>query len=273
MNAAQRKSRLRRSTTGISIIGYAGQQSSQVNDLVAVEEPFEIFINNLFYTTMRSPGEEMLLAVGYCFICGIIQSIDDFLSVAYCNKESGNCIDLFLPPSDNEGTGNTIKQRNFSVAYSSCGICGTDIIKDMCAAIPGKDITLTIEGSKVAYLYEILEGRQNIFPVTGGAHAAGIFDGSGNFLAFFEDVARNNTLDKAIGLLVSERKLKEPCIVVLTSRLSYEMVQKVTRLNAEIVIGASAPTSLAVELARSVILPSSDFQERRRAISIPVRNE
>jgi len=74
-------------------------------------------------------------------------------------------------------------------------------------------------------------------------------------------------------LLVSERKLKEPCIVVLTSRLSYEMVQKVTRLNAEIVIGASAPTSLAVELARSVILPSSDFQERRRAISIPVRNE
>jgi len=82
-------------------------------------------------------------------------------------------------------------------------------------------------------------------------YAAGIFDGSGNLLAFSEDVGRHNALDKTIGLLVLERKHKEPCIVVLTSRLSYEMVQKVTRLNAEIIIGISSPTSLAVELARS----------------------
>jgi FdhD protein len=260
MNLAQRKRGLRRSTSDISIIGYNGQQSSQVSDLVAVEEPLEIFINNnLFHTTMRSPGEEIPLAVGYCYTRGVIHSIDDFLSVAYCNEESGNRIDLFLPPSDKEGTGNAIKQKTSSIAYSSCGICGTDIIKDMCAAIPRKDITLTIEGSKIAYLSEILKSRQDIFPVTGGAHAAGIFDGSGNLLAFSEDVGRHNALDKAIGLLVLGRKHKEPCIVVLTSRLSYEMVQKVTRLNAEIIVGISSPTSLAVELARSVNITLIEF--------------
>jgi FdhD protein len=123
MNAAQRKNISRRSTTGISIIGYAGQQSSQFNDLVAVEEPLEIFINNnLFYTTMRSPGEEMPLAAGCCFTRGIIHSIDDFLSIVYCKEESGNRIDLFLPPSDKYGAGNSIKQVTSSVAYSSCGI-------------------------------------------------------------------------------------------------------------------------------------------------------
>ena len=260
MNLAQRKRGLRRSTSDISIIGYNGQQSSQVSDLVAVEEPLEIFINNnLFHTTMRSPGEEIPLAVGYCYTRGLIHSIDDFLSIAYCSEESGNRIDLLLPPSDKNGNGDAIKRNTSSIAYSSCGICGTDIIKDMCVAIPRKDFTLTMESSKIAYLSETLKSRQEIFRVTGGAHAAGIFDGSGNLLAFSEDVGRHNALDKAIGLLVLGRKHNEPCIVVLTSRLSYEMVQKATRLNAEIVIGISSPTSLAVELARSVNITLIEF--------------
>jgi FdhD protein len=260
MSLAQRKRRLRSSTSDISIIGYKGQQSSQVTDLVAVEEPLEIFINNnFFHTTMRSPGEEIPLAVGYCYTRGLIHSIDDFLCIAYCNEESGNRIDLLLPPSDKNGNGDAIKRNTLSIAYSSCGICGTDIIKDMCVAIPRKDFTLTMESSKIAYLSETLKNRQEIFRVTGGAHAAGIFDGSGNLLAFSEDVGRHNALDKAIGLLVLGRKHNEPCIVVLTSRLSYEMVQKATHLNAEIVIGISSPTSLAVELARSVNITLIEF--------------
>jgi FdhD protein len=260
MNLAQRKNGLRKNTSDISIIGYNGQESSKVSDLVAVEEPLEIFINsNLFHTTMRSPGEEIPLAVGYCYTRGVIHSIDDFLSIAYCNEESGNRIDLFLPPSDKKSTDNSKKQKTSSISYSSCGICGTDIIKDMCDAVPPKDITLTIEDSRIAFLSKVLESKQEIFPITGGAHAAGIFDGLGNLLAFSEDVGRHNALDKAIGLLVLERKHKEPCVVVLTSRLSYEMVQKVTRLNAEIVIGTSSPTSLAVELARSVNMTLIEF--------------
>jgi FdhD protein len=264
MNAIQKESGLQSKITGVSITGYDGQKGFKVNSFVAVEEPLEIFINNnLFYTTMRSPGDERLLAVGYCFTRGIIHSIDDFLGIAYCKEENANRIDIVLPSSYND-TGNAVEPSASHITVSSCGICGTDIIRLLCSKIPPKDTTLTIESSRIVHLYEILESRQNIFPVTGGAHAAGVFGRLGNLMTFSEDVGRHNALDKAVGSLVTERKLEEPCIVALTSRLSYEMVQKAARINAEIVIGISSPTSLAVELARSVNITLIGFSRREK---------
>ncbi|MGV8073129.1 MAG: formate dehydrogenase accessory sulfurtransferase FdhD [Syntrophobacteraceae bacterium] len=256
---------MHRNTTRISVVAYSGQQRSRIDDTVAVEEPLEIFINdNLFHTTMRSPGEEMLLAVGYCFTRGVIRSMDDISRILSCNEQNGNRIDLFLSPSDEERMANSGKQSPPSVAYSSCGICGTDIVNDMCSSVPRKQNTLSIEGVKIASLFEVLESRQETFQVTGCAHAAGIFDRSGDLMAFAEDVGRHNALDKAVGLIVAERKHTEPCIVALTSRLSYEMIQKAARLNAEIVIGASSATSLAVESARGVNITLIGFSRKER---------
>lgn len=262
MNGDQSKGGLPRSRTSILVTRYSGQQHFDFLNLVAVEEPLEIFVNNnLLYTTMRSPGEEMLLALGYCFTQGIIESIDDIMSIAYCKEETGNRIDLFLPPSYEKGKGNPLPQRT-SVAYSSCGICGTDIIRDMSASLTRKDVTLAIEVEKIVHFHEILESRQDIFHVTGNTHAAGIFDSSGDLLAFSEDTGRHNALDKAIGLLVAERKLNEARVVVLTSRLSYEIVQKVTRFNVEILIGISTATSLAISLAQAVNLTLIGFSRK-----------
>jgi FdhD protein len=262
----QKKEGQTRGTTGISVTEYSGRGSSQVPDLVAVEEPLEIFVNNnLFHTTMRSPGEEMLLALGYLFTRGAIKSIDDILGLTYCKEDTGNRIDLFLPPSNEDREGNTMKPRA-SVAYSSCGICGTDIIKDMCAFVPKKEMALTIEIAKIVQFHQIMENRQDIFRGTGGTHAAAIFSRSGDFLAFSEDVGRHNALDKAIGLLVAERRLKDAGIVVLTSRLSYEMVQKVSRINAEILIGVSSATSLAIGLAEALNLTLVGFSRKDKGV-------
>lgn len=263
----QRKRGLARGAADVSVTEYSGGQGSETPDLVAVEEPLEIYINNdLYYTTMRTPGEEMLLALGYCFTRGTINSMEDVLSLSYCKEETGNRIDLFLPPiTDEDGNGNTIIPRA-SVAYSSCGICGTDIINDMCAFVPKKETTFVMEAEKIASFHRVLEEKQSIFPVTGGTHAAGIFGPSGDLLAFAEDVGRHNALDKAVGFLVAERKLEDARTVVLTSRLSYELVQKVMRIKAEILIGVSSATSLAVGLAEALNLTLIGFSRKGKGV-------
>ena len=97
-----------------------------------------------------------------------------------------------------------------------------------------------------------MESRQPVFYATGGTHAAGLFDGEGRLLALSEDVGRHNALDKAIGRVLFEEKEGKAKAAVLSSRLSYEMVQKAARLGVEIIAGASAPTSLAIELAQQL---------------------
>ena len=254
-------------TAGVSVMEYSGGAGSNMDDLVAVEEPLEIYINNeLYYTTMRTPGEEMLLALGYCFTRGIINSMKDVLSISYCGEETGNRIDLFLPPAAAEGARAGAIVPKATVAYSSCGICGSDIIRDMSTVVPKKETTFTIEAEKIASLHQALEGRQKIFGVTGGTHAAGIFGPSGDLLAFAEDVGRHNALDKAVGYLLAERKLDNARVVVLTSRLSYELVQKVMRIRAEILVGVSSATSLAVGLAGALNLTLIGFSRKNKGV-------
>jgi FdhD protein len=136
----------------------------------------------------------------------------------------------------------------------------------MGAFLSTRDITLTVTVDEIARLCGLLESKQNIFRATGSTHAAGIFGLTGNLLASSEDVGRHNALDKAIGLLVAERRLSDARIVVLTSRLSYEMVQKIMRLNAEILIGVSSATSLAIALAEAANITLIGWSRNKEGI-------
>ena len=247
----------------VTVIRYVDGKASKADDVIVEEQPLEIILDGTpFQMTMRMPGEEIPLAVGLCFSEGIINSADDFMSINYCGEETGNRISLFLDPAGKSG--GQRKERRF-VTYSSCGICGKELVEDVLGTLPKVGHTLRITSSRITHLKDDVERRQEVFHATGGTHAAGIFNHAGECLAASEDIGRHNALDKAIGKVLLARKNKEASVVVVTSRVSYEMVQKACRLGAELLIGSSAPTSLAVELARDSGMTLVAFVREKRS--------
>jgi FdhD protein len=252
------------STGKVLIIKFSDTERIQTDDLVTLEEPLEIYIDNEpFYMTMRMPGDEILLALGICFTDGIINSMEDVTGVNYCSDISQNKINVYLSPMINKED-RLKKKRRRSTAYSSCGICGTDMIEGIAVSKDRIEERIKMGASDISEMQKVMQENQIIFPVTGGTHAAGIFSAERELLAFSEDVGRHNALDKAIGKLLFSRSIKKAAIVVLTSRLSFEMVQKAARLGAEIVCGVSSPTSLAIELAKTVNLTLIGFLRGNR---------
>jgi len=216
---------------------------------VAMEEPLEVYIENEpFYTTMRLPGEEIALALGLCFTDGLMSSMDDIAGANYCGDVSANKVNLYLSDAKKEDGPLAPKRRQLTV-FSSCGVCGSDLIGDLTKSIPVIEKRTKVEFSRLFSMQKTMVDKQKAHHLTGGTHAASLFDGQGGFLAFAEDVGRHNALDKAIGKLLLEGRVGEAVIVHLSSRLSYEMVVKAARLGAEIVTGVSAATSLAIETA------------------------
>jgi FdhD protein len=251
-------------TVKIPVVKFSGVENVRAEDYVSMEEPLEIFIDDEpYYITMRLPGEEMPLAIGLCFTEGVINSMDDVKSVNYCGDLSSNKINMYLSDSRKNTESFKLKQKR-STTYSSCGICGKDMIEDICTSLKPTDKRVTIEFSKILKLQQIVEEKQEVFRVTGGTHAAGIFSAKGDLLSLSEDIGRHNALDKAIGKLLLSKQINEAAIIILTSRLSYEMVQKAARLGVEIIGGASSTTSLAVEIARTLNLTLIGFLRKNR---------
>ncbi len=248
----------------IAITKWLDREQKSVRDVVPVEEPLEIFIDDQpFYVTMRSPGEELPLALGLCFSEGIIDSMKDTMSVNYCKDISTNRINVYLSPGRREGGALKIKEKR-SATYSSCGICGKELIEDICRAVAVIPRQTTVTFSELRKMQETLQTGQELHIATGGSHAAAIFTAAGDLLALSEDIGRHNALDKAIGKVLFADKASEASIVTLSSRLSYEMVQKAARLGAEILAGPSAPTSLGVEMARAANLTLIGFLRKGR---------
>lgn len=236
----------------VPVVKYLDQDRTFVNDRVAMEEPLEIYIDNEpFYTTMRLPGEEIPLALGLCFTDGMIRSMDDVAGANYCSDLSANRINIYLSDAKKK-EGPLVHKHKRSIAYSSCGVCGSDMIDDLTGSIAKIEKKVTIEFSKLFPMQRMMVEKQDVHHATGGTHAAGIFDARGGLLSCAEDVGRHNALDKAIGKILLEGRVHEAAIVHLSSRLSYEMVTKTARLGAEILTGVSAATSLAIKVAQAV---------------------
>lgn len=232
----------------VPVVKYSEDGSLHLVEQVAVEEPLEIYIDNApFYMTMRLPGEEVALALGLCFTDGLITSMDDVSGANYCSDISTNKINVFL--SDSRKKRPVRDRPKQFTSYSSCGLCGADMIRDLTASIEKIEKTITVPFAELFPMQDIMVAKQAARRSTGATHAASIFDARGNFLSFSEDVGRHNGLDKAIGKLLFEGRLREAKIVHLSSRLSYEMVMKAARLRTEILTGVSAATSLAIQVA------------------------
>lgn len=232
----------------VPVVKYSDDGSLRVTEQVAVEEPLEIFVDNVpFYMTMRLPGEEVALALGLCFTDGLVSSMKDVSGANFCSELSANKVNIYLSGSRKE---RPVRERPKQfTSYSSCGLCGSDMIHDLTASIERIEKTITVTFAELFPMQDVMVEKQAARRSTGATHAASIFDARGNFLSFSEDVGRHNGLDKAIGKLLFDGRAGEAKIVHLSSRLSYEMVMKAARLRAEILTGVSAATSLAIQVA------------------------
>ncbi|MFH1729971.1 MAG: formate dehydrogenase accessory sulfurtransferase FdhD [Pseudomonadota bacterium] len=245
----------------IDIIKYSASNLNKTNDQIAVEEPLSIFVNNeLFYTTMRLPGEEIPLSVGILYSEKILSSFNDIEKIDYCT-EVGNKININLKNKIDIKSSN-IEKRFFT--NTSCGICGQDVIENISSNIQNINITHQINPEKLFDYVNLLNEAQELFNKTGTTHAAAIFDANHQMISFAEDVGRHNGLDKAIGKLILANTKKDAKVIILSSRLSYEMVQKASNFGIEILAGVSSATSLAIELARKVNLTLIGFLRKNK---------
>jgi FdhD protein len=222
-------------------------------DEVAVEEPLEIRVDGApLAVTMRTPGNDFELAVGFLFGEGLIAGNKDIATVSYCKsgppEQLYNIVTVELRAGAHFDLSRA--QRNFYTT-SSCGVCGKASLEALstagCAHLQDGPV---IDAEIVGGMPKKLRARQRIFERTGGLHAAGLFDERGELLYLREDVGRHNAVDKLVGKSVLDGAVPASTrILQVSGRASFEIMQKALAAAIPIVSAVSAPSSLAVSLA------------------------
>lgn len=252
----------------------ATQSSSHTTDSVVVEEPLEIRIKrrgieSQLGITMRTPGADLELATGFLWGEGFLSSPKELLGVKVCGDRSltprqrANIV--IAEVSDDSPEHPRALERRFTMS-SACGVCGSTSISDLHkrGVIPVSPSTHTVQ--ELAAMPDLLEGRQSIFDKTGGLHAALLVDPGGVPRWIREDVGRHNAVDKVVGaaLMAQEIPLQDWTLVV-SGRVGYEIVQKAIVAGMAALVGVSAPTSLAVDLAHEFGLTLLAFARNGKA--------
>ncbi|MDQ3874523.1 MAG: formate dehydrogenase accessory sulfurtransferase FdhD [Actinomycetota bacterium] len=209
-------------------------------DLVAVEEPLEIRIGTVpVAVTMRTPGHDDELALGFCLSEGLAP-----VDASLPEDLAANTVEVKAPAFDRERVA-----RNFYTS-SSCGVCGKGALEAVAVAAPPVASTLRVPAALVVALPDRLRTAQAAFAATGGLHATGLFDAAGELLCVREDVGRHNAMDKVLGWASLQGRLPlAEAILCVSGRLSFELVQKAAVSGCPVVVAVGAPSSLAVELA------------------------
>jgi FdhD protein len=212
----------------------------QERDLVAVEEPLEIQIGGSpVAVTMRTPGHDEELALGFCVTEGL-----EPVSARLPEDLAANTIEVDAGGFDPE------RLRRHFYTSSSCGVCGKGAIEAVQVSAPRVESGLEVEQNVVAALPDRLRAEQPTFAATGGLHATGLFSAVGELLCLREDVGRHNAMDKVVGWAFGEQLLPLASHVLCVSgRLSFELVQKAAVAGCPVLVAVGAPSSLAVELA------------------------
>ncbi len=236
-----------------------GVVQAPLEDDVVAEEPLEIRAQGeTLAITMRTPGADRELAVGFLLSEGVIRSRADIGRVAHCGRPDqegfGNTIDVAPAGGSDFDIDRLSATRRGTLTTSACGVCGRRSVDDViarCAPLPVAPAS--IDASIIFAGVEGLRGRQPNFARTGGIHAAALHDTEGAVLAAFEDIGRHNAVDKVVGALVIDGRIPGPgpVLLVVSGRASYEVVQKASAAGVPVIASVSAASSLAVDLARA----------------------
>ncbi len=222
-----------------------GASAARESEYVVVEDVLVIDINDVGrYSLLCTPGDSIALAVGFAFAEGIISSLADINILQHCDDEPG-VIRMQLA----DGVRADGAQRNLIVT-SSCGMCGIRQVRERLLSGTCAGESLSVPMTMLLSVVEDMQARQHLFSQTGGTHAAAIFSGAGEIIAFSEDIGRHNALDKAIGKCLLEEIPTAGCGVVLSGRISLELVAKSARAGLELIAAVSAPSSLAIDAAQ-----------------------
>ena len=240
------------------------------DDYLAAEEPLEIRVGDEpLSVTMRTPGHDRELAAGFLFTEGFVQRLEQIVKLETRETQDGvnrgNVIQAELVP---DAAPDFVKMKRHFFAASSCGICGKasiDSIRSRLLRAPNPDFRLDAE--ILVRMPDALRSSQDVFQRTGGLHAAALFDPSGKLLVLREDIGRHNAVDKGIGwaLLAGLVPLSDSVLLV-SGRGGFEIVQKAIVAGVPVVASVSAPSSLAVQLARELRLTLIGFLRGRRFV-------
>ncbi|WP_158826248.1 formate dehydrogenase accessory sulfurtransferase FdhD [Mucilaginibacter lacusdianchii] len=266
-------------STPVRVIKFRSETDEVANlqDSVATEEPLEIRLSyddgssrqvQNVAVTMRTPGHDNELAVGFLYTEGIIQNAADVLSAEHCfiacseNRENVIQVDM------SEGIMPNLQksERNFYTT-SSCGVCGKSSINAIRTVSSYTDLADSdyVSADILYSLPEKLLAHQAVFASTGGLHASALFSLSGELLIVREDVGRHNALDKLIGasLLMNDLPLTQK-LLLLSGRISFELVQKAAMAGIRIIAAIGAPSSLAIQLAQEFNITLVGFLRQQR---------
>jgi FdhD protein len=248
------------STASTSVWDYHSGTAQKADDLLATEEPLEIRLvtggkRHPVAVTMRTPGADFELAAGFLFTEGVVASREQIRRISYCvdselaDTQRFNVVNVELA----RGTEVDLAplERHFSVT-SACGVCGKTTLEALrTRGMRPPSAGPYLSDQLIRALPEALRGRQEIFDLTGGLHASGLFTAKGELVALREDVGRHNAMDKLVGwALLQDRIPLEDHIVVVSGRASFELVQKAVSAGLSTICSVSAPSSLAVDVAR-----------------------
>jgi FdhD protein len=244
---------------GVAVAVGAKPDLSPGPDQLAIEEPLEIRVNGrAVAVTMRTPGDDIDLAAGFLATEGLAGSAADIAGIRICHQQGdgpsgpGNVAEVTL--ADGVVIDDERLRRNF-LTTSACGVCGKasiDAVRVRARFDVAADPT-AVSASMLAGLPGALRGAQRVFASTGGLHAAGVFTADGTLLALREDVGRHNAVDKVAGWALREGRLPlAGCVLLVSGRASFELVQKAFLAGIPVLAAVSAPSSLAAEFAEEV---------------------
>jgi FdhD protein len=241
-------------------------------DHVAGEEPLEIRMSGPsgaaepVAVTMRTPGHDFELAVGFLLTEGLLARQSHLRAVRYCDLPEGDpqAYNVFTVTSSHPADAGRAGRK--TAVSASCGVCGTatlDELKGRCPAVPSGE---KVGAELITSLPDKLREGQRVFSTTGGLHAAGLFDTSGSLLAVREDVGRHNAVDKLVGWAAMQQRLPlAGALLVVSGRVSYEIVQKAAVAGIPVLVAVSAPSSLAVATAQALDMTLAGFVREGRA--------
>lgn len=228
---------------------------------VAVEAPLMIDVQGVDqYTVLCTPNDKRAMTVGFLFSEGIINSVADIAVLRECEDDPQTMrirLQENAPKTDGGG-------RNLLIV-SSCGACGSESMEEKLASLPVVKDGFRIERAVLPRVNAAMRKSQALFDKSGGTHAIGLFDPSGEVVAFAEDIGRHNALDKAIGKCVLTGRDPSKLGAFLSGRVSFEMVGKCARAGIELISAVSAPTSLALEAANRAGITVLAFVRETRA--------
>ena len=246
-------------TRRVDVTRVAGPNVTRATDVAAAEEPLDVRLRGKsFAVIMRTPGHDKALAAGFLLSERIIKSADDVGAIEHCRHpdqtKAHHVVDVYLVGDAASRVPALLEQRRQVIVNSSCGVCGRSTIDELLREV--SPLTIDPVAAPVALetiraLPDRLRARQSAFDETGGLHAAALCTAGGEIIAVAEDVGRHNAVDKVVGTLLLDGTPDKPVILIVSGRVSFEIVQKAWIAGIPILAAISAPTSLAVDLAKA----------------------